>query len=256
MSHFELPLVLFTVLSQAAAGVVWVVAFKGGDTPSRGPVLLSAAFLGLGLAGSLFHLGHPTMAPTALRNLGSAWLSFEILASGLFFACVLAGAVIQSKIWRILTSVSGALMVAASGLTYAAAGYPSHYNALPTLLFFLTAIILGLSWGRRFVPANGRPGTARLLGAVLLVALILNLAAPCLWANGSMAARMTAAAFASSPFFWLYLVAALGLPMVLIFKRLQIPTWMPVYLLAGELLGRMLFFGLPTHSAVTLGWIN
>jgi DMSO reductase anchor subunit len=256
MNDFELPLVLFTVLSQAAAGVAWVAAFKGGVSPRRDSALVSAAFLGVGLAASMFHLGHPTLAPTALRNLGTAWLSMEILTSGLFFALVIAGAVIRGKSWRILGAVSGALMVVASGLTYAAAGYPSHNNALPTLLFFLTATILGLSWGWRFVPEDGRPGTARLLAAVLLVAMVLNLLAPCLWANGAAAARMSAAAFASSPLFWLYLVAALGLPMVLIFKRLQIPTWMPVYLLAGELLGRMLFFGLPVHSAVALGWIN
>jgi len=256
MNDLELPLVLFTVLSQAAVGVAWVAAFKGGGSPLRSPALLSAAFLGLALAASLFHLGHPTLAVTALRNLGSAWLSLEILAAGLFFAFVIVGAVIQRKIWQVLGLVSGALMVVASGLTYAAPGYPSYDNALPTLLFFLTAMILGLSWGWRFIPEDGRPGTARLLAAVLLVAMVLNLVAPCLWANGVMAARMSAAAFASSPLFWLYVVAALGVPMVLIFKRLQIPTWMPVYLLAGELFGRMLFFALPAHSALTLGGIN
>ena len=256
MSEYELPLVLFTVLSQAAVGVAWVAAFKREASAGRAPALLSAVLLGLGLAASLLHLGHPTMAATALRNLGTAWLSMEILTAGLFFALVLAGAVFRKKILEVLGAAAGALMVVASGLTYAAMGYPSHYNALPTLLFFLTAIILGLSWGWRFVPEDDQPGTARLLGAVLLVAMVLNLVVPCFWANGATAARMTAAAFASSPLFWLYLVAALGLPMVLIFKRLQIPTWMPVYLLAGELLGRMLFFGLPVHSAVTLGWIN
>jgi DMSO reductase anchor subunit len=256
MNDIELPLVLFTVLSQAAVGVTWVAAFKGGPNSGRGPAVLSAVLLGLGLGASIFHLGHPTLAVTALRNIGTAWLSMEILTSGLFFALVLAGAVFQRKIWLIPGAAGGILMVAASGLTYAAPGYPSYYNALPTMLFFLTATILGLSWGWRFVPEDGRPGTARLLAAVLLVALVLNLVAPCLWANGTAAARMSAAAFLSSPLFWLYLLAGLGLPMVLILKQVQVPTWMPVYLLGGELLGRMLFFGLPAHSAVTLGLIN
>jgi DMSO reductase anchor subunit len=255
MSDFELPLVGFTVLSQGAAGIAAVVALRSAAS-GRGPKLLAAGFLGLGLIASLFHLGRPLMAITALRNLGSAWLSAEILTAGLFFALLLAGIIIKGRIWDFLAAGVGALMVVASGLTYAAPGFPTHDNALPMILFALTALILGLAWGERFLPEDRRRGVAALLGGALLAALAVNLAAACLWTSGGPALRLTAAAFAASPLFWVYMLAALGLPMVLVVRNLRVPAWLPIYLLAGEIVGRMLFFGLPVHSASTLGLLN
>lgn len=90
MQSMELPLVLFTVLSQAAVGMVLMSAVRGfashngGD--SRNEWMLVAGLMGLGIAASLFHLGHPLEAYRALAHLEKAWLSREVLAAGVFLA--------------------------------------------------------------------------------------------------------------------------------------------------------------------------
>lgn len=81
MQNIELPLVLFTVLSQAAVGMALLLAVRscgcaggacattstiagtadtGGDAPGNRTEWLTATIvMGVALLASLFHLGHP-----------------------------------------------------------------------------------------------------------------------------------------------------------------------------------------------------
>jgi formate dehydrogenase iron-sulfur subunit len=80
--HAHWPLILMLVLTQAGIGLC------GGalQAPSPAwPLLLTAAILFyLGMATSVFHLGHPLKAWRFFLGLKTSWLSREILAFSLF----------------------------------------------------------------------------------------------------------------------------------------------------------------------------
>ena len=93
----EGSLVAFTLLTQAAAGTcAFLLAFEwraeragaGASVESAALPILSFALVAalLGLAASFLHLGNPRNAVRALGNLGSSWLSREILLAALFTA--------------------------------------------------------------------------------------------------------------------------------------------------------------------------
>ena len=73
MQSLELPLVLFTVLSQAAVGMVLMNAVRGfagyDEGRARNEWALVLGLMGVRLAASLFHLGHPLEAYRALAHL-------------------------------------------------------------------------------------------------------------------------------------------------------------------------------------------
>ncbi|SQI44474.1 DMSO reductase anchor subunit [Leminorella richardii] len=85
----ELPLVFFTVLTQAGAGafIILYVAHKLSQVDSRqlGVGLFCAMVLfGLGAVCSTFHLGMPMRALNAFSGIGRSPMSNEILATALF----------------------------------------------------------------------------------------------------------------------------------------------------------------------------
>jgi anaerobic dimethyl sulfoxide reductase subunit B len=92
----DVPLILFTLLAQMAAGSFWAMLwmFPGlwmatgrEATPLHlFPLLAIGACLGIGLLASLAHLGTKRKALLALQNLRRSWLSREVLFAGLFGA--------------------------------------------------------------------------------------------------------------------------------------------------------------------------
>ena len=88
---FEFPLVIFTVFTQLGVGVALFAWWDMLVTPEEAHTktvrmrVWFCAFVAsfVGLAASLFHLGHPLAAYKALYNLGDSWLSRE----GLIFGC-------------------------------------------------------------------------------------------------------------------------------------------------------------------------
>ena len=78
----ELPLVAFTLLGQAAAGMAVLAFFSG---PLTIPLLVVVGtLLGLGGLAAFFHLGTPKNAWRAGFHVRKSWLSREILMIGLF----------------------------------------------------------------------------------------------------------------------------------------------------------------------------
>jgi hypothetical protein len=65
--------------------------------------------------------------------------------------------------------------------------------------------------------------------------------------------QMTGAAYYGSALFWLRLVVEFGLGLAVLGVFRKIPIWLPVLLLAGEILGRIMFFTHVVHSAVNIG---
>ncbi|PKH05405.1 dimethyl sulfoxide reductase anchor subunit family protein [Moritella sp. Urea-trap-13] len=94
MAFHEWPLVLFTVFAQTAVGAFLIMSLTNLVIDSRVGVkdkitrnmFFVWVLMGLGFMASTAHLGSPMRAMNALNQVGSSWLSNEILTGSLFFA--------------------------------------------------------------------------------------------------------------------------------------------------------------------------
>ena len=262
MNHYEMPLVLFTVFSQSAIGLVAVSTFRqiAGPTNSRrvrAEWLTAGAVLMAGLIASVFHLGHPSGMFRALDHLGTAWLSREALTTGIFLALLAAGVVFMGKksnpALSVVTALAGLLVIFTMGMTYSPSSFPAVNNVLPFVFFCLTALLLGSSAGQLFTPEASLPMMGRVLTTTLIVALVIYLIVPCIWLSGGEVMRQTAWHWLASPLYWGRIIVGFVLPLALIAVMKKPGAWLWVPILAGELLGRAVFFAGTVHTAVNMG---
>jgi anaerobic dimethyl sulfoxide reductase subunit C (anchor subunit) len=91
----EWPLMSFTLLCQLAVGtfiLLMLIKTSMSNKDSQAAKAINFGFTAVGpitvlaLIFSVFHLGNPLGAPRSILNLGSSWLSREILTSGGFLA--------------------------------------------------------------------------------------------------------------------------------------------------------------------------
>ena len=262
MQSMELPLVLFTVLSQAAIGLTMMRAIRttsgGSDINAKKEWLTIASLMGVGLIGSLFHLGHPMGAPMALAHLGKAWLSREVLFAGLFMGlavvAVIASGMAGKTLWAWLGSFLGLGVIASAGMTYAPPAFPALNNALPTAFFLISAVMLGAGFGSWFAGEKLQPLMARTFTTTLILCLVLNLIVPCVWLSGGEVMRMTGQAWFVSGFYWAHL-GILAISLIVMWKSKKIPMWLPVLALIGELIGRAGFFADTVHTVANMGGV-
>lgn len=168
----EWALILFTLLAQLAVGafvvlgVVHFFAFRaaGGaqaDRLSDRALLAIGPVLVLGLLASLFHLGNPLNAYRAVANLGTSWLSREILASVLF---TLVGGTFAFMQWRKIGSfglrtvvaavaaVIGLFLIYSMSMVYQLPTQPAWNTLATPIAFLVTTLLLGvLAVGVAFV---------------------------------------------------------------------------------------------------------
>ena len=156
----EGSLVVFTVLSQAAVGALWVWGALGLATPGLGSGVDAAvlttvvALMVLALAGSFLHLGSPARAWRACSNLRRSWLSREILSASLFLGAAL---LLTAMAWldaprtpttrTIVTGLAallGALLLFSMASVYRLRTVPAWNTARTLLSFFATPLTLAL----------------------------------------------------------------------------------------------------------------
>lgn len=265
IAHMELPLVIFTVFSQMAIGMALLSTLRqwnvvdGPSVRTRIEWVTIGLLLALAIAASFFHLGHPLGAVRMLTNLGSAWLSREILGIGLFGILVAAIFLAEwtGKVNRwllILVAVVGLLTLFATSMAYAAPpSFDAINNALPFVFFGLTAVILGAAISSFFAGAAWQPLLVSVLKTALIVSLVVNLLVPCMWLSGGTILRQTGEAYLSSPLYWGQIVVGLVAPLLILWRMRRIPAWLPILLIAGEVAGRIAFFALNASSAGNLG---
>lgn len=82
--HGYWSLVIFTLFGQAAAGVLTPPFFSRTADTSRAKAWVACILLGVGASASLEHLSDPTVSFYMITNVGTSWLSREILFVGLF----------------------------------------------------------------------------------------------------------------------------------------------------------------------------
>lgn len=147
MEKYELPLVIFTVLSQMSVGITLILTLRtlqGKLESKRLYWLVSGLVLAAASVAAILHLAHPDRAYDALINLQHAWLSREILGATLYGAAV--GVTFLAKGHKapaVLASVLGIALVAVQGMTYAAPAMVAIANGLTMLLFFITVWVMG-----------------------------------------------------------------------------------------------------------------
>lgn len=147
MEKYELPLVIFTVLSQMSVGITLILTLRtlqGKLESKRLYWLVSGLVLAVASVAAILHLAHPDRAYDALINLQHAWLSREILGATLYGAAV--GVTFLAKGHKapaVLASVLGIALVAVQGMTYAAPAMVAIANGLTMLLFFITVWVMG-----------------------------------------------------------------------------------------------------------------
>ena len=112
MDTREWALLIFTILGQIAAGSLLVLMIvrtyavrtagvEQADRFTDGPLYIIVPIMGLALLSSLFHLGSPLNIAKAVPNLGTSWLSREVVIAVIFV--IIAGAVYSyavAKVWR------------------------------------------------------------------------------------------------------------------------------------------------------------
>ena len=168
----EWALISFTILAQMAVGsflvlgVVHLLAARQAGT-AEADRLSDRALLAIGpvivlsLIVSLFHLGNPLNAFRAIANLGTSWLSREVLCSVLF---TVVGGVFALMQWRKVASFTarnlvawlaaliGLFLVFAMSQVYALPVQPAWNTLATPVSFFATALLLGaLAMGAAFV---------------------------------------------------------------------------------------------------------
>lgn len=260
----ELPLVFFTVLSQMAAGGAVYLSFLDRAQkikPDTGKFITGALVVltALGMFISLFHLGHPWFAFRALANVGSSWLSREVL----FFSIFLFLLIIYYFQWQneqsgarrslgLLITLVAIAAVVASGLLYSLPSMPAWNNFSPVLFFLFTAMLLGSIYVATIM-ALKEEESFRFLGATTLVIILYALGFGLylfllLSAGGGQYA--TGMEILGSSTFWLRAVLSWLIPLIFFVwvrnsgNNIRFGSLFTVLLVvvAGELLGRWLFY--------------
>lgn len=287
MIHEELGLILFGLLLHLSVGAVLMAALlplltgrrQPGDTAfmQKGLLYVALPAVVVGLLASLLHLGTPSGAYRAVLNLGSSWLSREILFSVIFALLCLVAAwqkgAVPAVNWG--ATVAGLLAVLANARIYQASIKPAWSTFFTPASFFTATALLGvvalggvLAYGMVRKAVSGATA-GLLLGASALIGLVavaVQLASAPLYAavlgSGPEAGQESLALLTGS-LAWLWLLrSALGVAGVAILAlawRAENQGKVPAALMAASLLGiavaevlaRVLFYA--TGIPITVG---
>ncbi len=200
MNGNEWPLVFFTLFSQAS----WGILITGGlllvakqqlglsAEPLRMLTAFSLVLMGLALLLSFLHLSRPHISVYSLHNLGSSWLSREIVfALGFFSLLVLAFVLMRFKLAKpgvptlayVAACVAGFLLVFSMVRLYMIPTVPSWNHPGTPLSFFNSSLLLGgilsllalvyMAYRGPVIP--GMAGLTKILLIVVLAGAIIHM---------------------------------------------------------------------------------
>ncbi|MDY1036560.1 dimethyl sulfoxide reductase anchor subunit family protein [Lelliottia sp. CFBP8978] len=271
----EWPLMIFTVFGQCVVGGFIVLALallQGNLRAVQQQRLIASMFglwvlMGIGFIASTLHLGSPLRAFNSLNRVGESSLSNEIASGAIFFAIGGLGwllAVVKKlpagirSIWLILTMVLGVVFVWMMVRVYNTIDtVPTWHTVWTPASFFLTMFIGGPLLGCLLLRVAGVDGWGmRLLPAVSLLALVVS-AMVALLQGAELAGIHSSVQQASAlvPDYgalmsWRIGLLVAGLILWILPQRRGYPPALPllslafVMVLAGELIGRGVFYGL------------
>ncbi|MBG0789979.1 MAG: dimethyl sulfoxide reductase anchor subunit [Desulfovibrionaceae bacterium] len=186
---YEYPLVFFTVLGQLAAGIALLICLTGlqkHPAEERRAWIVSLATLAVAGVSAFFHLQSFGATPFALSNVGSSWLSREILLGAIFFV------LIALRVWNVLKAgtnwlvgIVGVIFVLVMSQIYAQnAVAPLWHSWGPILSFLGTMLLLGGTAVLALAPdAWERPAVVAGVSSALVGGLFA-LSMPIFWVGG------------------------------------------------------------------------
>ncbi|MGB7800325.1 DmsC/YnfH family molybdoenzyme membrane anchor subunit [Buttiauxella sp.] len=270
----EWPLMVFTVLGQCVAGgfIVMALALMTGVSERtqqkrvHWAMIVLWVLMGIGFIASVLHLGSPLRAFNSLNRIGDSALSNEIASGSVFFAVggfwwlvTVLGKMPQAlgKIWMVLTMILGVVFVWMMCKVYLIDTVPTWFSVYTPLSFFLTMFIGGPLLGYLLLRVAGVTGWGmRMLPAISLLAVVASSVVVMMQGMGLATIQSSIAqASALVPQYgalmsWrlLALAAALVIWIVPQLKGRQaspaLLTLALVLVIAGELIGRGVFYGL------------
>ncbi|QLT44516.1 dimethyl sulfoxide reductase anchor subunit family protein [Citrobacter freundii] len=268
----EWPLVLFTVLGQCVAGALIVSGYgwlTTKDDAVKQRIVRSMFFLwlvmGIAFLASVMHLGSPLRAFNSLNRIGASPLSNEIASGSLFFAVgglwwlvAFLGKMPATlgKIWLLLSMLLGLVFVYAMTNVYQIDTVPTWYNGYTTLAFFMTMLLSGPLFAALLLRAAGVSCSPARFAGISVLALLVTVAVVVLQGlslgeiHSSVQNAGALVPDYASLQVWriLLLVAGLGCWICPLVRRKE-PSVGGLALglvsvLAGEIIGRGLFYGL------------
>ena len=268
----EWPLVLFTVLGQCVAGALIVSGYgwlTAKDDAVKQRIVRSMFFLwlvmGIAFLASVMHLGSPLRAFNSLNRIGASALSNEIASGSLFFAVgglwwlvAFLGKMPATlgKIWLLLSMLLGLVFVYAMTNVYQIDTVPTWYNGYTTLAFFMTMLLSGPLFAALLLRAAGVSCSPARFAGISVLALLVTVAVVVLQGlslgeiHSSVQNAGALVPDYASLQVWriLLLVAGLGCWICPLVRRKE-PSVGGLALglvsvLAGEIIGRGLFYGL------------
>ncbi|POP47142.1 dimethylsulfoxide reductase [Superficieibacter electus] len=269
----EWPLVLFTVLGQCVVGGLivtglgWMAA--SDDRASQQRLVRSMFFLwlvmGIAFLASVMHLGSPLRAFNSLNRVGSSALSNEIASGSLFFAVggfwwlvAVTGKMpaLLGKVWLIVSMILGVIFIWAMTRVYLINTVPTWYTGYTTISFFLTALLAGPIFGALLLRAARIPFKGSAFATLSIVALLVSVVIMLL--QGVQIGTVHSSVQQASALVPDYAAVQIGRLILLV---LGLGCWLCplvrrhsphtlsilcgcVLVIAGELLGRIVFYGL------------
>jgi Fe-S-cluster-containing dehydrogenase component/DMSO reductase anchor subunit len=241
-------LVLLLVLSQLAVGAasaLWLLSLSGAVlAPWAALAPLAAAIAALAVAP--LHLGRPAYAYRAMKNWRRSWLSREVLALTVFAgaATAFAGSLLLRLPWTpwlgSAAFVSGFLAVTASARIYMVPARPAWNLRFTLSDFFLTCAVLG----PRLVLAAGLGRGPWLIAFAVAASLVQygnQLARIAILARSSVPELRTSYELLCHDLHPILAARLVCTVLALVLVALA-PVVACLLALAGELLGRYLFF--------------
>lgn len=258
----EFPLVIFTVLAQTAVGAYCLLCCplmrSSSSKELAGRLWWLVAFLATGFAASIFHLGEPMRAFYVFTRVGESWLSTEIASGSAFLGlltvyCLAAQkfALWFKRLYLLLLLLVGGVFILAMISLYQIPSVPTWNTHFTALHFVLTAILAGTVLAAMVLA--GPHAYSRLFwgycSALVITAIVsfyqIFELAPLRNGVSSIAALLPDYPLAISLRFGLLLLGAWAF-----WARKGILALFLV--IAAELLGRSLFYGIFLSSGTTL----
>lgn len=277
MGEYEIPLVIFTVFSQWAVGIIIAIVLLEwlkpkymktvGKRALKTSVFLAFGISVIGALSSMFHLNNPFKSYTSLLGLGHSWLSREIMTVILFNICLIALVYLwwkhvdQDRLRRgvgTLTALLGIVLIVTTSIVYFSNQLHPTWNNWTTFAnFLLTGFLLGALTVIFFVlrnrQANENTDVMKLLSAYLalmIVALFVTIGSSAMISSGDSSSQIAATISFTSVLFWIRILGSLLIPASLVIYMLvgnktaavKYIFAATVFVLIGELSGRALFY--------------
>lgn len=257
------PLAAMTVLTQVSAGAfaaIWLSGLVGGVGASAGVAAVSSlVLLFIGLGASTLHLGRPVHAYRAMKMWRRSWLSREVV---LFGAFAKAAAAFSAALWfawpgvalfGAATTVLGGAGVIASAFIYQVPSRPLWHSSRTFLQFFSTMFVSGALFAATFgLPAAEVWRTVAVVGTAAQLEFLASTWRALATSSSrelSAAHHLLRGSLRVAATVRVALLVAGGLVLPVASGSVAALASALVLLIAGELVGRYLFFvaAVPRH---------